>query len=185
MSTTTLPSTLPSTLCYDYMVFLGNFSLNKKIHLPIEEIDGVKCYAYIEYDMRDCGPNPKHLVRLIVEPTNSDYYHGCLLARNQDDFDKMLDIFRNYKFDKIDNKFVDGRTSIIHPDFFNCIKGPNIVMSECCVCLDLTRGSINNCNHKICMRCVSCLPKPKCPLCRGRICIERDGSWEPDEDEEE
>jgi hypothetical protein len=175
----------PPTLCYDYMVYLANHTLDKNIHLPIEEIDGVKCYAYIKYCSSDYGSKPGPLVRLMVEPRNEDNYGGSLLARNQDEFEEMLDIFRNYKFDKIANRFVDGRTpALIPPDFFDCIKSPNIVMSECCVCLDLTRGYIHNCKHKICMRCVSCLPKPNCPLCRQRICIERDGSWDPEEDEE-
>ena len=53
---------------------------------------------------------------------------------------------------------------------------------ECCVCADETTYK-TQCKHPICIVCLSCLGKHKCPLCRSTI-FEPDSSDDDDDDED-
>ena len=139
--------------------------------IPISEIDGVKCQVHME----PCCDRSWVRMNIMAYPGNA---HANLIAHNEKEFNEMIDLLKNYKFDKLKNTFVDGRKKQLGEDFYACLKSPTIKLEyeECCVCLENTRGKINGCCHPICLSCITHLKKHKCPLCRGHILD--DGEYE-------
>jgi len=156
-----------ASLNFDYVVSLGKYALP----LPIKEIDGVKCYVYLEYDECRCSQTP--IVRMNVCVENGDA-NANRVAKNQEEFAEMIELLKNYKFNKLEDKFVDGRTyNPLDTAIYKCLESPTLTMlDECSVCLEMTRGEIYTCKHTICMRCVSQLKTNKCPICREMIFTE-------------
>ena len=175
-------------LNFDYVV-----SMDGPLSLPIKKIDGVKCYYillshgkhWLTITEPQIEENKVDYVRMEINVINSDNYVSPSNAHNQAEFEEMLDTLKNYKFDKVQNQFVDIRKKALTTiEFYDDLKSPSICFEdECCVCLEITSGAIRNCKHAICMRCVSNLVKRNCPLCRERICCESDGSWDEDDEE--
>ena len=153
-----------ATLNFEYILSLGRITLP----LPITKIDGVKCSAYLENVSLMASTNPP-IVRLRVCPENS--MTTTRLCENQKEFEELIEILKNFRFDKIQNRFIDGTKFEPQPlEFYKCIESPTIKMSEeCCVCLEPTSGEIYSCNHPICMQCLSQLKTRKCPMCRQHI----------------
>tara|TARA_R110002012_G_scaffold158318_1_gene319708 strand:+ start:386 stop:1051 length:666 start_codon:yes stop_codon:yes gene_type:complete len=58
-------------------------------------------------------------------------------------------------------------------------------INECCVCYDETFTSFRKCNHNVCCRCISNMPrKYKCPMCRERISyMDTDDEFDDTDDE--
>ena len=152
---------------FDYVVSLGKCAL----HLPIKQIDGVKCCVRLEYDECRCNQTPIVRMKIYIENAEDN---GNRIARNQEEFDEMIELLKNYKFDKHVDRFVDGRKYAPQgKEFYKCLESPTLTMlDECCVCLEMTRGEIYTCKHTICLRCVSNLKTNKCPLCREMIFTE-------------
>lgn len=196
MQDITIPPTPNPILNFDYVVARGR----RLLTLPINKIDGVKCYVQLSHDKHwpnmPVPPMPRASLTLIEEDKvdyvnmeitayNADNYVSPKCAHNQAEFEEMIATLKNYKFDKVQNQFVDIRKEALTPiDFYDCLKSPSISFEdECCVCLEVTSGTIRNCKHPICMRCASNLIKRNCPICRERICCESDGSWDEDDEE--
>ena len=148
--------------------------------IPISEIDGVKCHVSIEPG-RD-----RSWVRMNIIAYPGDA-HANQIAHNEKEFTEMIDLLKNYKFDKLKNTFVDGRKKQHDEDFYACLKSPTIKLDyeECCVCLENTRGKINGCCHPICLSCITHLKKHKCPLCRKKILDDEEFQERYCEDEDE
>lgn len=158
-----------ATLNFEYILSLGRIPLP----LPITQIDGVKCSVYLENVSIMSSSDPP-IVRLRICPENS--MPTTRLCENQKEFEEMINTLKNLRFDKIQNRFIDGGK--FEPqtlEFYKCIESPTIKMSEeCCVCLEPTCGEIYSCNHPICMQCLSQLKTRKCPMCRQHIFTEEE-----------
>jgi hypothetical protein len=185
------------TLNFDYVVALSRsytIPTSPTLALPINKIDGVKCYVSLSHAKTwrnyTLKPQPEEdkvdYVRMDITVYNSDNYELPRDAYNQAEFEEMIDTLKNYRFDKVQNRFIDIRKRALNTiEFYDCLKTESISFDdECCVCLEVTSGTIRNCKHPICMKCASNLVKPNCPLCRERICCESDGSWDPTEEDE-
>ena len=181
-SSTNLTTTLP-TMNFAYMQSRGEDDL----HLPITEIDGVKCHVIISNKKADCCHKTDYVYfEIYMDRVHTSWSNQR--ATDQEEFAEAIDIIKNMKFDKMMNQLVDGR-KITPPtaEFFSCFISPTIKMhDECCVCLEMTRGKINGCGHTICLQCISKLAKPKCPLCRKYVDPdEEDDDDDDSEDEDE
>lgn len=55
---------------------------------------------------------------------------------------------------------------------------------ECCVCTDNTVFT-TFCKHHVCIRCISRLVKPECPMCRGEIYDEDEDEYDDDDDDDD
>jgi hypothetical protein len=185
---TPTPPPAPTTLCFDYIVARGR----RPLILPIHKIDGVKCHVQLSHAKHwltmtepQIEENKVDYVRMEITIYNADNYIAPGCVHNQAEFEEMISTLKNYRFDKVQNHFVDIRKEALNLiEFYDCLKTTSISFDdECCVCLEVTSGMIRNCKHTICMRCASNLIKRNCPLCRERICCESDGSWDEDEEE--
>ena len=152
--------------------------------LPIDEIDGVKVIVCIESEPGDGGRGDAH-VRLEVTMINSLSHAD--VAHNQEEFEEMIDRLKNLKYNKIENRFDDGRKNktIYNEEFYKCLESPTIKFSyeDCSVCLEKTCQK-TKCGHHLCGMCASSLKKSRCPLCRKRIDYD-DGDCSCCEDDDE
>jgi hypothetical protein len=167
-------------LNFDYIVSLSPYVLP----LPIKEIDGVKCYVYLETD--NCGCDETKMVRMVVSVDNCCNSSGNKIAKNQEEFAEMIETLKHYKFNVINDMFVDSRKyTPPGKGIFKDLESPTLKMlDECCVCLDMTRRTLQPCDHTICMRCVSRLNKMKCPMCRKDFQFEDCVSDDDTDDDE-
>jgi hypothetical protein len=140
------------------------------IHVPIDKIDGVNVYVFIEKGNDcphgcQCKKSPMYFVINYVHTERRRERHGI---DNQEEFDKMIEKIKNWKFDKLRNKLVVGEQ--VTAEFYDCLTCPTVkfTFEECSVCLDKTCGK-TCCNHPLCLSCFTNLRKPKCPLCRESI----------------
>jgi len=139
-------------------------------HVPIDKIDGVNVYVFIEKGFIHHDGSRRNVDTLYFE---INYVHSerrkerhCI--KNQEEFDKMIEKLKNWRFDKLRDRFVEGKQVTV--EFYDCLVCPTVkfTFEECCVCLEKTNGE-TCCNHPLCLSCLTNLKKPKCPLCRANI----------------
>ena len=141
------------------------------IHVPIDKIDGVNVYVFIEKGYEcplgcQCKKSPMYFVINYVHTERRKERHGI---DNQEQFAEMIEKIKNWRFDKLRDRFVVGEQ--VTAEFYDCLVCPTVkfTFEECCVCLEKTSGK-TYCRHPICLLCFTNLRSPKCPLCRECIC---------------
>lgn len=152
----------------DYQHYID--AADDSFHVPIDKIDGVNVYIFIEkgYKHHDGSRRNVNTLYFEINYVNTERRKERHGVNNQDEFAKMIEKLRNWRFNKLRNRFVEGEQVL--EEFYDCLVCPSIKLTfeECCVCLENTSGK-TDCNHPLCLSCFTNLKKPKCPLCRQSI----------------
>ena len=150
-----------------------------EVHVPIDKIDGVNVYVFIEkgYECLDgcrCKKSPMYFAINYVHTERRKERHGI---DNQEEFAEMIEKLKNWRFNKLRNRFVEGEQ--VSADFYDCLTCPTVKLDfeECCCCLEQTTGKTDY-KHPICLACLTNLKRSNCPLCR-------EGIYEDDSDDDE
>jgi hypothetical protein len=167
----------------------------KKMHLPIREIDGIKCEAFMDSYTVNPGLETSYVeVRFQILAT---YKNHCLLHKmfsknpTHEEIVAFIKTVRVMKYCKTAGQLCIGPAEfteeLANPshavgklyyerkftqELFNphgeacCYKTDH---GECPVCLD-TCYTILSCGHHLCLQCESKMEKKVCPQCRDAYC---------------
>ena len=110
------------------------------------------------------------------------YYYKLFDAINNDaDIKIMLEccvrFIKHCKIDKITGRFIiDGEKSCYNgglrdfsriAELFEDIEHVELIINRCCVCHDWTKLKLRDCDHHVCLECLSKIVKKDCEECHG------------------
>lgn len=170
---------------------------DRRMTVPISEIDGIGCHAFIDAiitprrPLRDgTSEEPQTKIRINI---HADYKDQLLLHKCFDsdathkDIVAFLKTLPDLKYCKMISELcIDPAESKIYyerkfmEEIFNSVDevvNYKTDYGECPVCLDVCYTTLE-CGHHICLQCESKIKKKACPQCRAAYSvIDHDGDY--------
>ena len=122
----------------NFQYYMTRFDKEESIHVPIDKIDGVSVYVFIDKGYAcphgcSCKKSPMYFTINYTHTERRKERHGI---DNQEYFAEMIEKIKNWRFNKLRNRFVEGEQ--VSADFYDCLACPTIKLDfeECCVCLE-------------------------------------------------
>lgn len=156
---------------------------NSKMHVPIHEIDGIRCVAHLDFALVTYCRSGTRCEEIRFE-INADYKEQLIFyktfdseATTHEDIVAFIKTIRNMKYckttsklcvDPVEDKCYHERKflkELLTADGEAC--NYKLDFGECPVCLD-NCYTILSCGHHLCLPCESNMKKKTCPQCRDQ-----------------